>query len=80
MLEVVGQPDVHAARGGGFQCVADDRGQRIGQPDVVDRDLEGVLRGRDEVGERVCGLFRRLTAVGESPDLYRTAFARCSAL
>ena len=80
MVEVVGEPDVDAARGGAFQRIADDRRERIGQPDVVDRDLERVLRGRDEVGERVCGLFRRLAAVGERPELYRAAFARCSAL
>jgi hypothetical protein len=80
MVEVVGEPDVDAPCGCAGQGIADDRRQRIGQPDVVDRDLERVLRGRDEVGECVCGLFRRLTAVGERPDLYRAAFARCSAL
>ena len=80
MVEVVGQPDLDAARGGAFQGIADNRRQRIGQPDVVNGDLERVLRGRDEVGERMCSLFRRLAAVGERPDLYLAAFARCSAL
>jgi hypothetical protein len=80
MVEVVGEPNFDAACGSACQGTADDRRQRIGKPDVIDRDLERVLRCRDEVGERVCGLFRRLPAVGESPDLYRTAFARCSAL
>jgi hypothetical protein len=80
MVEVVGQPDVDAARGGASQGIADDRCERIRQPNVVNRDLERVLRRRDEVGECVRGLFRRLTAVGERPDLYRSAFARCSAL
>jgi hypothetical protein len=79
MVEVVGQPDVDAALGRAGQGVGDDRRQRIGQPDVVDGDFERPLRRRNEVGERVCGLFRRLAAVGESPDLYRAAFARCSA-
>jgi hypothetical protein len=80
MVEVVGQPHVDAARGGALQGIAYDRRQRIRQPDVVDGDLERVLRGRDEIGEGVCGLFRRLAAVGERPDLYLAAFARCSAL
>jgi hypothetical protein len=80
MVEVVGEPDVDAACGRRGQRIDDDRRQRIRQPNVVDRDLERALRRRDEVGECVRGLFRRLTAVGESPDLYRTAFARCSAL
>jgi hypothetical protein len=39
-----------------------------------------VLRRREEVCERVCDLLRRLAAVGERPDLYLAAFARCSAL
>ena len=80
MVEVVGEPDVDAPCGGGRQRTADDRRERVRQPDVVDRDLERALRGGDEVGECVRGLFRGLAAVGESPDLYRAAFARCSAL
>ncbi len=80
MVEVVGEPDVDPSLGRAFQRIDDDRLEWIGQPDVVDRDLERPLRRGDEVGKRVCGLFRRLAAVGESPELYRAAFARCSAL
>jgi hypothetical protein len=80
MVEVVGEPHVHAASGGGFQRIADDRRERIRQPDVVDGDLEGALCCGDEIGERPGGLFGRLAAVGERPGLYRAAFARCSAL
>jgi len=76
MVEVVGEADIDAASRRAGQRIDDDRGQRIRQPDVVDGDLERPLRRRDEVGERVCGLFRRLTAVGESPDLYRAAFTQ----
>jgi hypothetical protein len=80
MVEVVGEADVDAPRGGGGERINDDRRERVRQPDVVDRDLERALRRRDEVGERVRGLFRRLAAIGERPELYRAAFARCSAL
>ncbi len=80
MVEVVGEPDGDPSRGRAFQRIDDDRRKWIGQPDVIDRDLERPLRGGDEIGECVCGLFRRLPAVGESPELYRAAFARCSAL
>jgi hypothetical protein len=40
-----------------------------------------VLGGRDEFGERVGGVLRRLPAVGECADLYALTFAaRSSAL
>ena len=80
MVKVVREANVDAACGRRGQRIDDDRRQRIRQPDVVDRDLERPLRRRDEIGECVCGLFRRLAAVGERPDLYRAPFARCSAL
>jgi hypothetical protein len=80
MVEVVGEPDVDAACRGGGQRTADDRREWVRQPDVIDRDLERALCAGDEVGECVRGLFRRLAAVAESPELYRAAFARCSAL
>jgi hypothetical protein len=80
MVEVVGEPDVDAAFRGADERVPDDRLEWIRQADVVDRDFERLLCRRDEAGERVRDVLRRLAAVGERPDLYRAAFARCSAL
>ena len=37
------------------------------QPEVVDRDLERLLRGAAELGERVGGLLGRLAAVRQRP-------------
>jgi hypothetical protein len=80
-VEVVGEADVDAARRGAGECVADDRADGVGEVDVVDRDLERVLRTSDEVGERVRGVLGRLAAVGECADVYRAVFAaRCAAL
>ena len=39
------------------------------QPEVVDRDLECLLRGAAELGERVGGLLGRLAAVRQRADL-----------
>ena len=80
MVDVVGEPDLDPARGGVDEGALDDRCERVRQPEVVDRDLERLLGGRDEAGERVGDVLRRLAAVGERPDLYLAAFARCSAL
>jgi hypothetical protein len=44
MVEVVRESDLDAAIGRADERVADDRRQRIGQPDVVDRNLECALR------------------------------------
>ncbi len=80
MVEVVGEPDVDTARSRADERVPDDGLQRIRQPEGVDRDLERFLGRREETGERVRNVLRRLAAVGERPELYRAAFARCSAL
>jgi hypothetical protein len=80
VVEVVRETDRDAACSGLRECVADDLRERVGQPDVVDRDLERVLRLRDPVREQVRDLVRRLAAVGQRRELYRAAFARSSAL
>ena len=80
-VDVVGEADGDPARGGPGQRVADDRADGVGKVDVVDRDLERVLRLRDEVGERVRRVLGGLAAVGERADVYRAVFAaRCAAL
>jgi hypothetical protein len=58
-----------------------DRADGVGQVDVVDRDLERVLRRGDPVGERVRDLLGGLAAVGEGADVYCVVFAaRCAVL
>jgi hypothetical protein len=80
VVDVVGEPDRDAARECGLERFANDCFERIREPDVVDRNLERALRRRDEVGKQTRDLLRRLAAVGERPELYRVALARCSAL
>ena len=68
MLVVVGDAELDAARDGVLQRSADDRVEVVGETDVVDRDIEGVLRGAQELGERVRGVGGRLAAVGQRAD------------
>jgi hypothetical protein len=78
VVEVVGEPYGDAALRGSGEGVLDDGRELIGEPDVVDGDLEGALRGADPVGERVRCLLCALAAVGERAKLYRAAL--CAAL
>jgi hypothetical protein len=66
---VEGEPDGHAAAGRVLDGACDQPLWLVGEPEVVDRDVEGALRGRDEAGERLRDLDRRLAAVGERPEL-----------
>ena len=74
-VEVVGEPYADATPGCADQCVVQDRPDRIRQPDVVDRDLERVLRGGEPVGERVHDLLGGLAPVGERANLDQEALA-----
>ena len=49
-----------------------------GQVDVVDRDLERLLRGGEELGERVGGLLGRLAAVRQRADFDASHSALCA--
>lgn len=71
MVDVVRKPDGDAALVRGAQRAADRRREIVGQVEVVDRDVERVLRGTDEVGERLRGLGGRLAAVGQRADFDR---------
>jgi hypothetical protein len=53
------------------QRAADDRHEVVRQMQVVDRDVEGVLRRADERGKRLRGLGGRLAAVGQRADFDR---------
>ena len=81
MVDVVGEADGDAARGCRGERTVDDRVERRRQAEVVDRDLERVLRLRDEVGERVRRPLGGLAAVGERLQLDQGfAAARSDAL
>jgi hypothetical protein len=75
LVEVVREANVHAARGRAGQCIDEDRADRIGQADVVDRDLERVLRLRDPIGEGVRDLVGGLPTVDERAELDQGADA-----
>ena len=71
MVDVVREPDGDAAFVRGAQRAADRRREVVGQMEVVDRDVERVLRGADEVSERLRGVGGRLAAVGQRADFDR---------
>jgi hypothetical protein len=71
MVDVVRQPDRDAAFVRVAQRAADRRREVVGQVQVVDRDVERVLRGAEEVSERLRGVGGRLAAVGQRADFDR---------
>jgi hypothetical protein len=71
VVEVVGEAHGDAALLGGDELAADDRVQVGRQVEVVDRDLERLLRGCDELGKGVRGLLGPLAAVGQRADFDR---------
>jgi hypothetical protein len=66
---VEGEPDGHASSGRVLERARDEALGLVGEAEVVDRDVEAVPGRRDEVGERLRDLDRRLAAVGERPEL-----------
>ncbi len=71
MVDVVREPDGDSARVRVAEGATDRRREVVGQVEVVDRDVEGVLRRADERGERLGGLGGRLAAVGQRADFDR---------
>src|SRR5438046_3067508 len=69
-VDVVRKTYGDAALRSSVQRAAHDLREGVRQPDVVDRDLEGLLGGGDEVGERLCRALGRLAAVYERERLY----------
>ena len=78
VVEVVGEADGDATLLCGDELAADDRVELRRQVEVVDRDLERLLRGGDELGERVSGLLGRLAAVGQRADFDASHSALCA--
>ena len=75
LLEVVGEPHSDAARGCLGERIEENRPGGFREPDVVDRDVEAVLRRGKPVGEYLDDLRGGLAAVGESPELDQEALA-----
>ena len=80
MVDVVREADGDAAFGGTDQRVLDDLGDRRGEAQVVEREVERPLRGSEELGDCVRDLVRGLAAVAERARLDQDAAARCAAL
>ena len=64
-VEVVDQADVDAALVRTDQGPAYDVRCLVVEPDVVQRELERLFRGRDEVGDHARDVQRLLSAVGQ---------------
>jgi hypothetical protein len=71
VVDVVREADCDAALVCGTQRPADDRREVVRQVQVVDRDVERMLRRTDELGECVRGVDGRLAAVGQCADFDR---------
>ena len=78
MVEVVGETDGDPALRGGDEGAADDLVELRREVEVVDRDLERLLRVCEELGERVGGLLGRLAAVDQRVDFDASHSALCA--
>jgi hypothetical protein len=79
VVDVVGEPYTDAALVRVGERSFDDRRQLRRQVDVVDRDLERVLRDVEEVGERVRDVGGGLAAVRQRAD-FDLSSALCARL
>jgi hypothetical protein len=62
-------------------CAAHDLGRLVVQPNIVERELEGLLGRLDEVGDQARDVQRGLAAVRECVNLDQAwSFARSDAL
>jgi negative regulator of sigma E activity len=71
VVDVVCEPHRNAASVRIAHRAADDMGEVVGQVQVIDGDVEGVLRRADEVGKEVRDVGGRLAAVGQCADFDR---------
>ena len=84
VVDVVDEADRDAARDGLRERALDDLREVVGKVEVVDRDLERLVRAAEELGELVRGALRRLRAVGERREsdqldaFAARSFALCS--
>jgi hypothetical protein len=75
LLEVVGESHGDAPRRRLGERIEKNRPGGIREPNVVDRDVEAVLRRGEPVNEDLDDLRGGLAAVGESPELDQEALA-----
>jgi hypothetical protein len=68
-VQVVDEPDVNAALVRADERITDDVVGPVLQPDVVERELEGLARAVDERRDLLRDVQRRLAAVGERVNL-----------
>jgi hypothetical protein len=71
MVDVVREPHGDPAVVRRSERAADDGDEVVRELQVVDGDVEGALRGAEELGERVRGIGGRLAAVGQRADFDR---------
>ena len=80
MVDVVDEPDGDASILGAEQRSLDDLRRVVVQPDVVERQLEALLRGSEELGYLVRDVHGGLAAVAVEAKLDHPAAARSAAL
>jgi hypothetical protein len=80
VVDVVREAHGDAAVAGALKRVANDLRRRVVEPDVVERDVEAVLRCVDEGGDRLRDLKRGLAAVRQRACLDQERCARSLAL
>ena len=76
MIDVVGEPDRNASLRRGRERARDESSRGLLELEVVERQLEGLFRARDELARVLGDLERALPAVGEGADLERQAYPR----
>jgi hypothetical protein len=70
---VEGEPDSDASTGRFLERSGDEALRLVGEPEVVDRDVERPLRRGDELGQCSGDLDWRLAAVGQRAELDQPA-------
>ena len=80
MVDVVDEPYGDAALLRAEQGAGDDLRRLVVEPDVVERELEALLRRAEELGDLVCDVDGGLAAVAVEPEVDHAAAARSEAL
>ena len=80
MVDVVREPDPHAPLVRVDQGRLDDVARLAAEPDVVERELEGLAGAAEEVGGLAGDVDRALPAVVVETDLQHYSAARSEAL
>jgi hypothetical protein len=69
VVDVVDEPDRHAAAGGALERPDYERPRLVAEPEVVERELERPLGGVEEAGDVAGDVERALPAVGQRADV-----------